>query len=241
MNYSNDFVKLVKNCDQYTEEYLQKREPSPYFIGYGNPNAEILILGKEKGFSDKNEVQLLQESIMNPRQWLDKISGRNNTNSFDPEMPYGKEIAGLPEGHTWNKYQKLNNAIYINGSFKENFFISELNYKPSKYSRGFAQNKKNIQTRLVFFADPFFTSQFKVTILACGNYIRPKEIYSTFNCDYVGDENGKFEFGKGNWFYLHQTSDKKKLIIHTRQLSMNVQNDMLKKMGEVIQKHLQLF
>ena len=44
-----DFADLVKNanilCDKYYNN-IEKKTPNPFYIGFGNPNSEILILGK---------------------------------------------------------------------------------------------------------------------------------------------------------------------------------------------------
>ena len=44
MDYSKEFKDLIA-CTKDTED----------FIGYGNPNAKILIIGKEEGFDIKKE------------------------------------------------------------------------------------------------------------------------------------------------------------------------------------------
>ncbi|MBV7282869.1 hypothetical protein, partial [Corynebacterium sp. TAE3-ERU30] len=41
-----------------------------------------------------------------------------------------------------------------------------------------------------------------------------------------------------NKFFLHYNDDKTKLVIHTRQLSSNVKNDLLEDMAKIIIQHL---
>lgn len=53
-----------------------------------------------------------------------------------------------------------------------------------------------------------------------------------------GTKKGKFWYNKGNWFFLHYSPDFKKLVIHTRQLSADVKNELLLDMGKIIRKHL---
>ena len=57
-----DFADLVKNanilCDKYYNN-TEKKTPNPFYIGFGNPNSEILILGKEKGFDFLENQRLL--------------------------------------------------------------------------------------------------------------------------------------------------------------------------------------
>ena len=89
---------------------------------------------------------------------------------------------------------------------------------------------------------PLFKS-FPVIILACSNYIQNndniREIDKIFGVTYDGDDVGRFLFNKGNWFYTHHDANGRKLVIHTRQLSADVKDDMLKEMAKIIKKHLE--
>jgi hypothetical protein len=61
-----NFVSFaVQKSKEYYSNELNLNTASPYFIGFGNPNSEILIMGKEKGFCEKNSEQLQYESIEN--------------------------------------------------------------------------------------------------------------------------------------------------------------------------------
>lgn len=82
-------------------------------------------------------------------------------------------------------------------------------------------------------------------ILACSNYIQNndniREIDKIFGVTYDGDDVGRFLFNKGNWFYTHHDASGRKLVIHTRQLSADVKDDMLKEMAKIIKKHLERY
>ena len=139
-----DFADLVKNanilCDKYYNN-IEKKTPNPFYIGFGNPNSEILILGKEKGFDfENNESQAFYESINNPKEWSSYLKD-NLTFTLEKKyensgyynncfIPYLQKIK--KSGHTWNKYAKLIQEIYPNEEFDSNFFlkkcfISEIN------------------------------------------------------------------------------------------------------------------
>lgn len=79
-------------------------------------------------------------------------------------------------------------------------------------------------------------------ILACSNYIQNndniREIDNIFGVTYDGDDVGKFWFNKSNWFYTHHDTSGRKLVIHTRQLSADVKNELLEEMARIIKKHL---
>ena len=102
---------------------------------------------------------------------------------------------------------------------------------------------KNAEDRLRpdYFRHRFFLD-FPVVVLACSDYIQNVpgnwQINDIFQVTYdVG--NGKYSnYSQGNWFYTHRSSDRKRLVIHTRQLSMNVSEDMLRDMADVLRVHL---
>ena len=192
-----DFADLVKNANILSEDFYKNQEynmPNPFYIGFGNPNSEILILGKEKGFNiEENETQTFYESINNPKEWLFYV--KNNVpftlenkyinsgfynNCF---IPYIQKIN--KSGHTWNKYGKLIQEIYPNEEFENNLFlkkcfISEINHFPSKTSKIYNYDFEN---RLNFLKSDFY-KKFRVIILACGNYLKRKKIEEIFEVNY---------------------------------------------------------
>ena len=114
-----NFVSLaVQKSKEYYSNELNLNTANPYFIGFGNPNSEILIMGKEKGFCEKNSEQLQYESIENPNEWkyyidnqveLNKLKYRNSEYYINAFRPYFSKMKG---GHTWNKYHTLLKNIY---------------------------------------------------------------------------------------------------------------------------------
>jgi hypothetical protein len=65
-----------------------------------------------------------------------------------------------------------------------------------------------------------------------------REIDDIFQVTYDGDDVGKYWYSEGNWFFTHHNSDFSKLVIHTRQLSADVKDDLLKDMSVIIREHL---
>ncbi|HEX8576103.1 MAG TPA: hypothetical protein VF677_07385, partial [Flavobacterium sp.] len=126
---------------------------NPFYIGYGNPNSEILFLGKEKAFSIMNNPDLfLHESINNNKQWEYLIKGCNiDKLEFNPLFPqkYFEDRNSnykIKKRHTWGMYSELVKAIinpeiksgFREGGLENNFFrycfATEVNHIPSKYS-----------------------------------------------------------------------------------------------------------
>lgn len=205
------------------------------YIGTGNPNSKILIVGKE-GSCDVRE-----EEICFAQQWLPKIGNNEHVDFNEPNT--------LKEGHTWNKYQKLHDYIFEkseiyhrkdNFDFQERFFTTEMNINRSKISK--EASKAGMQERKnTFFKQSEFIQQFPVIILACGNYIKNnesiREIDDIFGVEFDREYNTSTPNPQSFW--THYNPNKTKLVIHTRQLSMDVSNDLLIEMANVIKKHLE--
>lgn len=232
MIYKNAFEKFVK------------QGLNSYFIGTGNPEAEILFIGKESSIEDDNYDGRTWYSA-NAASWQSHIDNKTCEvlrYTVDVKHPLRKGWGR----NTWCKYQKLTDIIYCKSSedyeinFLEKVFTTELNDNPSKNTS--TANKTNLKNKKEVFKNSEFIQQFPVVVLACSNYIRNndkiREIDDIFGTTYIGDQDGKYWYSKGNWFFLNYSSDKSKLVIHTRQLSSNVNNSMLQEMGTVIRKHL---
>lgn len=228
--YSQDFKEFVKNGI------------GNYFIGTGNPNADILIVGKESAISKEN-VQGREFYHRNAICWNEHI--KNNTceilnypvdenHIFRKEKSWGK--------NTWSKYQELKTVIYKNKKipyhidFLEKVFTTEINDAPEKNTS--KADKSSLNERKRLFEKSDFIQKFPVVVLACSNYIKNNddvreidEIFKVTYCD-------KKVYSSMNWFFTHYNCDKTKLVIHTRQLSANVKTDLLKDMGKIIREHL---
>ena len=87
--YSEKFINLVNDSFIKSNNLLssEKEIGNPYYVGFGNPNARVLILGKEKGFNKDNIEQLNLESIENINEWKSYIDNNTsfNYNKFYPE------------------------------------------------------------------------------------------------------------------------------------------------------------
>ncbi len=230
--YSKDFRKFVKNG-------LDK-----YFIGTGNPNSDLLFIGKESAISKEN-MQDRKLYKRNAADWDEHI--KNNTceilsypvdenHIFRKEKSWGK--------NTWSKYQELKNVIYLDEKrpyfidFLEKVFTTEINDAPDRKTA--TANKSSLNERKTLFKESDFIQKFPVVVLACSNYIQNnddvREIDNIFRVKYCERESKVFS--KTNWFFTHYNDDKTKLVIHTRQLSANVKTDLLNDMGRVIREHL---
>ena len=141
MEYSNEFKDLIARIEQTKD-----------FIGYGNPNAKILIIGKEEALDIEEECDKEIYEIAVKSNWElwkkndlyassitpDSIPVWKDSKDFNPLYTWkGDE---LPNG-TWKNYQELINHLYGEAdagkmtTFHQYAFITEFNDSPSKTSK----------------------------------------------------------------------------------------------------------
>ncbi|WMN12808.1 hypothetical protein QYS49_34695 [Marivirga salinae] len=156
---------------------------NPYYIGFGNPEADLLIMGQEKAFNAFAHPKLmLYESINNSFQWSKIIENNGDLSeiNFDPRNPRKHHDKGRSGNHTWSKYSILTDAFYGINSCHENMkkhwnqntgdtlfdkaFTTELNVTPAVSNSGLHL----IDERKEFLSNPFF-KKFKVVVFAIGN------------------------------------------------------------------------
>lgn len=224
----NNFQNLLySNPDQY--------------IGYGNPNADICFVGKEA-----TGMLPLQCGLGSTNYWMTSLPM-----FFDRIKTDNPGDSIWKEGHTWNKYQKLYDAIFPENAakpgtmnFEQHVFVTEMSAMPAATTNE-GKNASGFEEQLAlrkqkFFAHPYF-KDFKVIVLACSDYIvnygDRREIDSLF--DVTFDINGgAHEIGPQNAFWVHHSADGNRMVIHTRQLSGAVSDKLLEEMGAVIRQHL---
>lgn len=245
--YKNEFKELVsssyiKSKIYYNNSYPilnDELKPNPYYVGFGNPNSEILLLGKEKAFNEEDEEKLKYESILNPVEWLAYIKNsilynkekfydesKNYLNAF---FPYRGENS---KGGTWFTYEKLINKIYgenriSHNDFFQKAFLSEVNPYPSKTSK---IKKFKDPERIQFLSNDFYKS-FKVIFLACGDYLMSRDIEKIFNVEFVED------YSKPR-HKLRIYKNKYSIVINTRQLSNSMKDVYIDKLAEIVKVHL---
>ena len=225
----NKFVELV-NHSCWKDE----------FIGYGNPYADILIIGQEAA-DDKESKNYNDFYAPNQSQW--KVTIENNclpqTEKFVPSFPFKTQKATIRSGDgnsgaTWYWYQRLHDQIYPdakdpngNINFFERIFITELNGEPRKNHKDKQENiKSQIAKRFDIMRETkAFWSHFKVVLFLCGSYSAAIDVVSaqTILATNPGDESARkkielFEsiFGQAIPFYGPQFSGRDRHHIHPK-------------------------
>lgn len=231
MEYNENFIKTLNSLEDYDT------------IGLGNPNSKILFVGKEAAIDIGNN-----EALQHIKERLKELHGSAlqwKSNNFD----YSNNPKDLRElSDTWQNYQQLFLNIYENekecqhATFLKKVFTTEMSNFPSKTTDKAKKNpffkEELIKRKSIFFKTDFIQS-FPVVVLACSDYIinkeEKREIDNIFGVKY----SGEFKvYSKGNWFFIHNNEEETKVVIHTRQLSANVNNDLLAGIGKIIQNHL---
>ena len=260
----------------YTEKFkqvVQYCKEKNLFVGYGNPNGKVLVIGKEAAHVAKEDLadhlekkkeELLQSNVA---QW-EHILSTGEVPNYDGERPisdenplyaYGNQYnkrdnlnnkKGNPynggTSDTYTKYEKLYEQLFLQGeklekiNFQKEFFITELSDYPTKESYKDneieALRKQSIEERKPLFALPFF-KEFPIVIVAAGDY---PEKYN-FDMQQIFDvqwEGKTIEVGEKYWYNLHFSKDNKRILIHTRQLSNRVSNELIAAIASEAKKFL---
>ncbi|HET8753802.1 MAG TPA: hypothetical protein VFM59_05515, partial [Salinimicrobium sp.] len=175
---------------------------NPYYLGYGNPDSNILFLGKEKAFNIYQNPELfIHESVNNTLQWKlidQKKEKRNHYDileelGFNPLFPKCYFKQKTRKRHTWGIYSKivegienktdlLNETENYNNSFFSHCFLSEINHIPSRYS----ENRKLIEVRKNLLKSDFFKN-FRTVIIGAKGYLTNDKIKEIFEPEGEGE------------------------------------------------------
>lgn len=220
--FSKEFLDLTQSASEKTNNRYKQglKDPNPYYLGFGNPNSTILLVGQEMAIDTKDSKKIKAESIDNPLQW--KTILEKKITDFDyrfyedyhfqnPLKPYSG-----PAKHTWRNYEKLLEIIQSekyseNLEFFKNCFLTEINTTVSKTQKGYISDEERIE----ILKHEFFKT-FTITILATGNYLKPKPIEEIFNVKYSKENSDSQPHKK---FAVYYSDDKNRILINTRQLS----------------------
>ena len=215
------------------EDFLSqcKDKERQEICGQGNPNADILIIGKEPHDSEREGEEL--------KKYIKTNWERCRVNYHERK----KELV------TWGFYQDLIEMIFEEEyeskarnkniiDFEELAYTTELSSMPRLHSN-YSKSKTAIYDRLKFFSTSDFIKDFPIVILACGGYIKNndkiRQIDDTFHVNF----ERRYDIAKNNWFCTHYNKEnrQKQLVIHTRQLSRDVHPDLLRKIASVVREY----
>jgi hypothetical protein len=208
------------------------------YVGLGNPESNMLFIGKEAG---------KESGTINHDGATDLWHKGEFCIRFTPEV--GSNV--YKKNHTWQKYQQVYDTVAKNISlqkskendheitFIEDVFTTELSNLHAKTSEeaksleGFDQNLKN--RKEVFWKSQFIKEIPIVLITAFDRkYI---ETYSGEVCDLFGVElYQEINVGSSKIWVHHANKQENspKLVIHTRQLTNGASIELMDKISEII-------
>ena len=250
---------------EYSKEFreLLKADLPDGYIGHGNPNAQILILGQEPGL-DKDSEQYVLEIENNKHQWQVLTENGTGYESIDPEeiqfglplwpwanqrfMVRSKTKDGKIKGEqgtakTWYQYQKLVYRILDKETicssalyFHQLSFHTDMSAEASKRHGDieFSNAKKSVKNRAEkLFSKPFFR-KFPIVIAPVGHFSR----------DSYGDSYFHDVFGVNycpneseDWININVREDSEypQLLIHCKQIAY-ASNHYLDRIAEIVKK-----
>jgi hypothetical protein len=202
------------------------------YLGLGNPNANILFVGKEAG------------APVGTQMWHGSAEAWKTTDYSKRFVPEDKV---RDKRHTWQKYQRLYESITEQPesvseiTFVENVFTSELSNLPAKTTAEAKDNpefKENLKKRKDAFWRHDFVQRFPIVVIAAldNQYIEtyPGEVQKLFDVDYIEC----IKVGKTEKMWIHHANKNSKvfpkLVIHTRQLTNGASKELLESIAELV-------
>ena len=225
-------------------KYLYKLA-NPFYVGFGNPESDILFIGKEKAFNiTQNPESFLNESINNLLQW-EALTEKKELN-FNPKNPvpfyqmkYKHKIKGRD---TWGFYKNLTEKLVSENdntlkleedTFFNYCFTTEINHIPSKKT----SNEQLIDQRVEFLKNEDFFKSFKYVIVGAKGSVSIDEIKNIF-----GQSRNETTVELGNnkrtTFFIDILEYPKQKIILCNQLSGSTgwTNEVLENLIEKIKR-----
>lgn len=260
MNKLESLKRLIKESQKITDN----SELEKYYIGTGNLNSNILIIGKEASINLNTETGLSQyqrEIINNTTDWARDFDKKQteienwNGENYSPLYPYKNQSFKISNydkciakndftnhnngtSRTWYNYQKIHNLINKEDSkvinFHENFFLTELNSCPSRETRN--ANTKSLEFRKEYLMSEFF-QKFPIVIIAGLGYLNTKENENEIKKIFNVEDAEDAKVGSLHKIWIHYSKDRRKIVINTRQLSSYISNDLLKAISTIINTH----
>jgi hypothetical protein len=247
--------KLISDLDEKkSDDELLK------YIGTGNPNADILIIGKESSVEDENSEQFIFELKGNFKDWQrkrnynqDDVLNFNTWDDYDPILPYKGQKYNIDNGsnggtsRTWYTYQKLINYIFDKPDnkdidFHKDVFITEVNSTPSRKTVDADISSIDFRKDLILKSD-FFQS-FPIVIISGVGYFKittnSNEIEEIFSVKYLEKKFAEGKESQPYWIHSNKDNQPSKLLINTYQLSIGISDDLLQEIANMIKKEIKI-
>lgn len=253
MNREDKFKLLI----DHLEDTFQQNDLLKY-IGTGNPNADILIIGKESSINDKESEQYRVELKGNFRSWKEKTDFNQEVvktykciTDYDPLYPYKGQKYSIDNGRnngtsrTWYTYQKLINHIYdtvgnTDIDFHEYAFITEVNSKPSRKTKD--ADISSVELRKQELLKSEFIKSFPIVIISGVGYFNItspyNEIVDIFDVKFKEKIFAQHKSVQPYWIHTGQKKSQTKLLINSYQLSIGIADKLLEEIADKIKEKI---
>lgn len=219
------------------------------YIGTGNPNKSILIIGKEAAIKVGSEQYEIE--IKNNFNFWDNLTDfdfskiiTRNFNKYEALYPYKGQILKKDNGEnwgtskTWMNYQKLLNLLEKNQknmliNFHEKSFITEINSTPSKKTSE-ADTNSILFRKTHIFPSSFF-QEFPIVIISGVGYFeiseKENEIEKIFGVTF-SEKKYANKTKESQPYWIHRNDEKTKIVINTHQLSIGISDLLLEEISK---------
>lgn len=228
MNLPDSFKDLL-----YSEENKQK------YIGMGNPNARILIIGREPSYdlnTEEGKLGFEQDQQLNRKNWINLFEGNPIKGRCNPRRPFPNQKClknnGSNDGTsaTWTWYQKLIDMI-LGREYERPYMLRPIDFHdycfhtdisaaaaPNLSSTDKQSKKASVIEREALFKHPFFR-QFPITILSIGTDVG-EYVPLTWCQEVLGFPTSEYEpLQEKPMILLNRDSAGHRILIHTYSLS----------------------
>jgi len=227
----SNLQKIIKFC-----------EKEKLYFGEGTPTAKILFIGKEAGWNndmgeaiDEN-IPIVSTKLVKHNLHCWKHGGNGCLKKLKEDA-----LSKWPKSPTWRSYETLVKTITGENFGKYDFldysFITELSQicmPNSKHLKGNNLTEESVEKRKKLFRQAFFQN-FPIVIMACGHYPRSFRfnIEKTFGVKW---NKKTIKLSERNYYNVHYGKMKNgqdKILIHTRQVSNRVTNQLIFDIAEL--------
>lgn len=250
MNVPKSFVDLI-----YSKSLKEN------YIGMGNPNAKILVIGREPAHdlnTEEGREAHRQDQELNRNNWQNLIVGNPVEGRCNPRRPFPNQRcfpqneSGQGTSNTWIWYQKLIDLI-LGREYDRGYMLRPVDFHDfcfhtdisSASAKSLATTNKKAKELSVekrseeLFGKDFF-KQFPITILAIGkdvgSYVSKEwcEQVLGFPREEVIEKTYIDEKGHPQMIWLNKDSRNHRILVHTRCLSQNVSYEYIGKLRDLL-------
>lgn len=247
------------NIPQSFKDLINSAENCQNYIGMGNPNARILIIGREPNHNladDSGLESYLQDQELNRSNLKNLIENNPIIGRCNPRRPFPNQKCLRSDGNndgttsTWVWYQKLVDLI-LGREFERAYSLRPLDFHDycfhtdisSAASPGLASTNKSaklssVKERSEQLFNHLFFKQFPIVILGIGTDVAPNGYVNLEWCqDVLGFPTSEVvNIQEKPMIWLNGDKSNGRILIHTYCLSQGnySMRDYIKKIRDVI-------